>query len=186
MAFKVITRDGVDVTNEYSVIHNYIVSSDIHILVEKCENIVKNTRKFVYCPKKVVEDSEPELKPERTPVNKMLVLRLFERHSRDPGCARVANMLRRELRIPEPVVEKKTVETKPEVIAVVVSGHSMEVPAAVVAPRRNKGNVRWFTDIPYKHNEAGEVFEGPVSSQLTYQKEPGEDKPVFVNPELVV
>ena len=53
-------------------------------------------------------------------------------------------------------------------------------------PRRakKKKSVSFFADVPYKHSErTGEVFEGPVTSQLTFEKERGEDAPVFVNPE---
>ena len=47
--------------------------------------------------------------------------------------------------------------------------------------RKNKG-VRWFVDVPYKHSEkTGEVFEGPISSQKTYEKEEDEEQLVFVN-----
>jgi hypothetical protein len=51
------------------------------------------------------------------------------------------------------------------------------------APKKKK-NVSFFQDVPYKHSDrTGEVFEGPVTSQLTYEKEKGEDTLVFVNPE---
>jgi hypothetical protein len=51
-------------------------------------------------------------------------------------------------------------------------------------PKKKKKNVSFFQDVPYKHSErTGEVFEGPVTSQLTFEKDRGEDKMVFVNPE---
>lgn len=51
-------------------------------------------------------------------------------------------------------------------------------------PEKEKKSVSFFKDVPYKHSaRTGEVFEGPVTSQLTFEKERGEDAPVFVNPE---
>lgn len=46
-----------------------------------------------------------------------------------------------------------------------------------------KKSVSFFVDVPYKHSAEGEIFEGPVTSQLTFEKELGEDVLVFVNPE---
>lgn len=49
--------------------------------------------------------------------------------------------------------------------------------------KRNNKGVSWFVDVPYKHDEkTGEVFEGPISSQLTYEKVASEKELVFVNP----
>ena len=54
------------------------------------------------------------------------------------------------------------------------------------APKKKK-NVSFLEDVPYKHSErTGEIFEGPVSSQLHFEKEAGEDRLVFVNPERSV
>ncbi len=51
--------------------------------------------------------------------------------------------------------------------------------------KQKKKSVSFFQDVPYKHSEeTGEVFEGPISSHKTYEKEAGEHLPVFVNPEL--
>lgn len=49
--------------------------------------------------------------------------------------------------------------------------------------QKPKKSVSFLVDVPYKHSAEGEVFEGPISSQLTFEKEPGEEKEVFVNPE---
>jgi hypothetical protein len=53
-----------------------------------------------------------------------------------------------------------------------------------VPAKKKKKSVSFFADVPYKHSErTGEIFEGPVTSQLTFEKERGEDGPVYVNPE---
>ena len=41
-------------------------------------------------------------------------------------------------------------------------------PLLTWAPKKPKKGVSWVNDVPYKHNAAGEIFEGPVSSQLTF------------------
>ena len=56
--------------------------------------------------------------------------------------------------------------------------------SGVPAKKEKKKSVSFFADVPYKHSErTGEIFEGPVTSQLTFEKERGEDGPVYVNPE---
>lgn len=39
-----------------------------------------------------------------------------------------------------------------------------------VKPKKPKKTVTWFVDVPYKE-KWGEVFEGPVTSQLTFDKD---------------
>ena len=51
--------------------------------------------------------------------------------------------------------------------------------------KTKKKSVKFFQDVPYKHSKkTGEIFEGPISSQKTYEKEMGEHMLVFVNPEV--
>lgn len=60
--------------------------------------------------------------------------------------------------------------------------------SVVSTPKKKKAkkSVSFLVDVPYKHSASGEVFEGPIWSQLTFEKEKGEDKEVFVNPERSV
>ena len=59
------------------------------------------------------------------------------------------------------------------------------LPEEPEAEKPKKKSVSWHPDGPYKEKD-GEVIEGPVWSQLTFEKEAGEDKEVFVNPERSV
>jgi hypothetical protein len=66
-------------------------------------------------------------------------------------------------------------------------GHQEETLHWEGKPDKGKKGVSFFMDVPFKHSErTGEVFEGPVSSQLTFEKDKWEDGPVFVNPERAV